>query len=213
MTKRVSFPFRGLSLPNSERALARAHSSQNGNHNLGLGVLPKTEPQSASSSMHFSSNHHHHHLLFLFPFPLHPSTRPYPRTKTTATCKRRGDRGEDNKKGGCKGAPAVFYLFFSCLTQRGRNAGRVRPSPPLFYATKGGPSPSRTCFGERTPSPLVSKATGRGSPPPLPFSMPTGMDPSLTFFDATGGESREDGREDNERSRREGVPAVFFPFF
>src|SRR6266511_646983 len=199
MTKQVSFPFQGLFLPNSERALAQARSSQNGNHNLGLGVPLKMEPRSASSSTHFSSNYYHHHPLYPFPSPLHPSTRPYPRMKMTATHKRRGDRGEDNKKGGCKGAPAVFYLFFSCLTQRGRNAGRVRPSPPLFYATKGGPSPSRTCFRERTPSPLVS--------------MPTGMDPSLTFFDVTGGESREDRREDNVRSGHEGAPAVFFSVF
>src|SRR6266545_453495 len=88
----------------------------------------------------------------------------------------REDGGEDNERSGHDGAPAIFFCFFKCLTRRGRNAGRVRPSPPLFYATKGGPSPSRTCFGEGTLFPLVSRAMER-------------VDSSVPIFDATRGGS------------------------
>src|SRR6266540_4282575 len=102
----------------------------------------------------------------------------------------REDGGEDNERSGHDGAPAIFFCFFKCLTRRGRNAGRVRPSPPLFYATKGGPSPSCTCFGEGTPFPLVSRATRRGSSPPRVFSSPTGrVDSSVPIFDTTRGGS------------------------
>ncbi len=190
-TKRVSFPFWGLSLPNSERVLARARSSQNGNHNLGLGVPPKTEPRSASSSTHFSSNHHHHHPLFPFPFPLHPSTRPYPRTKTMATRKRRGDRKEDNKKGGRKGALAIFYLFFFVsdatagtwggfdpphLCSMRQRDSRVPSAPvsgsghPLrwFRRQREGDHPLPACFrcqrGGWTPPSLFLTQQGEGPP-------------------------------------------------
>src|SRR6266545_1596888 len=176
MTKRVSFPFRGLSLPNSEWALARAHSSQNGNHNLGLGVPPKTEPRSASSSTHFSSNHHHHHSLFPFPFPLHPSTRPYPRMKTMATRKRRGDRREDNKKRRARSCARRFLSFFfvsdATWQERGEGStlptsvlhdkGRAKSLPHLFRGGWTPPSLFSTQQGEGPPSPLVSRATQRG---------------------------------------------------
>src|SRR6266508_992316 len=90
----------------------------------------------------------------------------------------REDGGEDNERSGHDGAPAIFFCFFKCLTRRGRNAGRVRPSPPLFYATKGGPSPSRACFRVQ-----------RGGWTPLsPFSMRHGEGrPLLTIFDMTRG--------------------------
>jgi len=97
-----------------------------------------------------------------------------------ATRKRRGDRREDNKKGGCKGAPTVFYLFFfvsdATWQERGegstlptsvlRDKGRAESLPHLFRGADTLPVGFEGNGKGITPFPRVFDANGEGGPLP-----------------------------------------------